>query len=421
MKRVVASTVVVAVLLSLGAAGAASPPATTVSAPTQAMTAIVTEVLGRIDSSFIRSVTVGYPPPNAIPKKKREELASAVWLYVDAIVSDGDDRRTQPQWETWLLAGAVRDIAAGKGLPQVYGLSTRFVLADGTPTRSEGGGPITFSLAIPDSLKWTTESLTTVLAARAQTFGVRLDSVTIQQPYGFAVAVDMTVDEGTLAAISNAKTNLFGPSNQYDGVLYRVRDASGKLLNEGALSSRVAIGMAWYDQSLNYRGSSASSRPLDAVVPAPTPSTQKRKPRPTGPVLKAETDEVLRIVKAGKSLSYNVYSCAVGVVARTRAAGPQYPNGSPLMLELWNFTRQKCTGKDVWSIVPGMSNRTVATIAGSPVLWLSTTKRWIYRAAKPKQGIAGLVVYFKNGIVTQVATSRCVCGGPSAWVEVRKQ
>jgi hypothetical protein len=61
--------VLMAVIVLPAATNASSVPATRIEARSPAMRAVVSDVLGRIDSSFIRSVTIGPPPLGTIGPK----------------------------------------------------------------------------------------------------------------------------------------------------------------------------------------------------------------------------------------------------------------------------------------------------------------------------------------------------------------
>lgn len=92
------------------------------------------------------------------------------------------------------------------------------------------------------------------------------------------------------------------------------------------------------------------------------------------------------------------HSCAAVVVARTRVV-PAYREGTPLVRALDLAEGSTCHGwwgRGASKVGVGMSNRTVAEIAGAPVPWLSGQHCWTYRTS------ARTVCFNERGYVDRV-------------------
>lgn len=99
------------------------------------------------------------------------------------------------------------------------------------------------------------------------------------------------------------------------------------------------------------------------------------------------------------------HGCAAVVVARTRVV-PAYHEGMPLVHALDVYERKLCPTGDVWAVRVGMTNRTVASVAGAPIPWLSGPNRWLYHTSKAGTSIDGLGFYFdRAGKVATIKTA----------------
>jgi hypothetical protein len=103
------------------------------------------------------------------------------------------------------------------------------------------------------------------------------------------------------------------------------------------------------------------------------------------------------------------HSCAAIVVARSHVSRRTDPQ---LARALVNRAHTDCDSwgplsEDLSWIKHGMSNREVATRAGAPVPWLSSSACWYYNRYKPNTSIAGYQICFDvRGHVTHIRTSQ---------------
>ena len=156
----------IALVAATGTTAAVSPT-TTILAPSAALRAVASKVTSGMDPAFATKVRIAAPPAGAVPANDRARFAGALWVYVDALETDPDLGAVQGQWEANLVGGAIRDLAAARGLPRIIGVSVQPVRPDGAATVIGAGGHLIDRSTPKAIMGWTAPGLTSTIEANA--------------------------------------------------------------------------------------------------------------------------------------------------------------------------------------------------------------------------------------------------------------
>jgi hypothetical protein len=207
-------------------------PRMVITGGTRAQRRLLRSIVRGIDSNDVPKVEIGSPPPPYNAKGRS-------WLTFR--LSGLHNRSQLGIWETWLAAGAFRDLSRSRGLPDVYGFSQSF--ADSTPNTHNAS--LFHTAASQRTSVVDAETMAASIRRNLAAGGLSLVSLQFARPFNLAPIVIARTDD------PNAGKNGWRPKgypiagdSQLEGSFFEVVDGSGKMVYYVAHSTRTQMGMS---------------------------------------------------------------------------------------------------------------------------------------------------------------------------------
>jgi hypothetical protein len=207
-------------------------PRAVITGGTRAQRRLLRSIMRGIDSNDVPKVEIGSPPAS---------WGSTRGTWLTFRLSGLRSSSNLGIWETWLAAGAFRELSRSRGLPNVYGFGQTF--ADSTPGQEDTN-------TFPTDASHPTAGIDSVaLAATIENnlakAGLSLVSLRFARPFNLAPIVIARTDDP--AAGKDGWTPKGYPltdDSQLEGSFFEVVDQSGKMVYFVAHATRVQSGMS---------------------------------------------------------------------------------------------------------------------------------------------------------------------------------
>jgi hypothetical protein len=193
---------------------------------------LLRSIVRGIDSNDVPKVEIGSPPA---PYRAKGHT----WLTFR--LSGLQDRSYLGIWETWLAAGAFRELSRSRGLPDVHGFGQSF--ADSVPGKEETD---TFP---PDASHPTSaipaETLSASIRRNLAKADLTLVSLRFAKPFNLAPIVIARTDDPTAGRDGwTPKGYPIADDSQLEGSFFEVVNGSGKMVYFVAHATRMQAGMS---------------------------------------------------------------------------------------------------------------------------------------------------------------------------------
>jgi hypothetical protein len=207
-------------------------PRMVITGGTRAQRRLLRSIVRGIDSNDVPKVEIGSPPPPYNAKGRS-------WLTFR--LSGLHNRSQLGIWETWLAAGAFRELSRSHGLPNVYGFGQSF--ADSIP------GGHNASLFHLDASQPTSgvdaETLTSTIKRNLANADLSLVSLRFARPFNLAPIVIARTDDPNAGRDGwRPKGYPIADDSQLEGSFFEVVDGSGNRVFFVAHSTRTQMGMS---------------------------------------------------------------------------------------------------------------------------------------------------------------------------------
>ncbi|MDX6495619.1 MAG: hypothetical protein QOE17_1605, partial [Gaiellales bacterium] len=193
---------------------------------------LLRSIVRGIDSNDVPKVEIG-------PAPARYDTKGRTWLTFR--MAGLQDRSYLGIWETWLAAGAFRELSRSRGLPVVYGFSETF--ADSRPGSQDAG---TFpSDATHPTSDVDAETLAASIRRNLAKANLTLVSLRFAKPFHVAPIVIARTDDPTAGKDGwTPKGYPIADDSQLEGSFFEVVDGSGKMVYFVAHATRIQSGMS---------------------------------------------------------------------------------------------------------------------------------------------------------------------------------
>jgi hypothetical protein len=193
---------------------------------------LLRSIVRGIGSDEVPKVDIGSAPAQYDPQRR-------TWLTFR--LSGLKNRSQLGIWETWLAAGAFRELSRSHGLPDVIGFSESF--ADSTPG-SQDGGTFPTDASHPTS-DVDAETLAASIRRNLAAADLTLVSLQFARPFNLAPIVIARTDDPNAGTPGwRPKANPIADDSQLEGSFFKVVDGSGKMVYYVAHATRLQSGMA---------------------------------------------------------------------------------------------------------------------------------------------------------------------------------
>jgi hypothetical protein len=196
---------------------------------TPAQRALLGSILEGINSRDVPEVTVGPPPTSSL-------MGGGTWLVFH--FPGSESRSRLGEWQSWLVAGAFRDLSASRGLPAVGGVGTLF-----NPSPGSGYERLCCSPHHATSAA-SRQALTSRIKRGVKRAGLTLVSITFAKPENLApIVVAKTSDQRARLGSWVPKTSPYGDDGALEGGFFEVENEAGRIVFFVGHSTRTQTGM----------------------------------------------------------------------------------------------------------------------------------------------------------------------------------
>jgi hypothetical protein len=207
-------------------------PRAVITGGTRMQRQLLRSVMRGIDSNDVPKVEIGSPPASYDAK-------AGTWLtFRMSGLKKGSEFGI---WETWLAAGAFRELSRSRGLPEVVGFGQSF--ADSIPgTQEPGYFPADASHPTSDV---DAETLTAIIERNLAKAHLTLVSLRFAKPFNLApIVVARTNDPRADREGWRPKGDPAGDDGLLEGSFFEVEDASGKVVFFVGHATRTQSGVS---------------------------------------------------------------------------------------------------------------------------------------------------------------------------------
>ncbi|HEV8449968.1 MAG TPA: hypothetical protein VGQ45_00930 [Gaiellales bacterium] len=197
---------------------------------TGAQRALLHTILEGISSRDVPEVTVGPPPGTSLMG------GGGTWLIFHF---PGDENRSQlGEWESWLVAGAFRDLSAARGLPAVRGDGVVF-----HPDVGSGYERLCCAAHHVTSAA-SRQTLTRRITEGIKRAGLTLISIRFAKPFHLApIVIAKTSDPDAKLGSWMPKSSPYGDDSNFEGAFLEVRNRAGRVVFFVGHSTRTQTGI----------------------------------------------------------------------------------------------------------------------------------------------------------------------------------
>ena len=213
-------------------------------AATPAEGSVVRQVSSFAGSDLLKA-GLGSPPDGFVAAPQFGELG-ATWLYLQLAAADRSGAAVVANWQAMLIAGAYRDAAHTRNLPDLLGYSVQLSFPDGTVSGIDStviAEPFTHAVRDAATVQQDVARRVSALA------GVHLTGEkTRNTGIGDAIVatVATTPDHVARRGLPQLTTDVFDDPGAPEGSLLVVEDEStGAVIAVSGFSARTGIGTAW--------------------------------------------------------------------------------------------------------------------------------------------------------------------------------
>jgi hypothetical protein len=213
---------------------------------TPAQRTLLHTILEGIGSRDVPEVTVGPPPGTSL-------MGGGTWLIFH--FPGGENRSQLGEWESWLVAGAFRDLSAARGLPAVRGDGVVF-----HPDFGSGYERLCCATHHVTSAA-SRQALTRRITEGVKRAGLTLISIRFAKPFHLApIVMAKTSDPNAKLGSWMPRSSPYGDDSAFEGAFLQVRNQAGKVVFFVGHSTRTQTGIG----SIGLSGPASSSLPAAA-------------------------------------------------------------------------------------------------------------------------------------------------------------